>query len=693
MNFYKAQDQARKQTSWLLFLYTLSVVSIVLITNICVAIFVWYSNPSNLSNVHLQAITSFSALIDWFRHIIIGLGWYKFLWVTGLVCGVIGMSMAFKWASLRSGGRVVAESLGGRLLVPNADDLLERRLLNVVEEIALASGIPVPPVYLMDNEQGINAFAAGLSSEDAVIGVTRGALECLNREQLQGVIAHEFSHILNGDMLLNMKLLAVLHGILMISETGRTIMRHSSRRSYSHARRDVNGGFFIFGLCLFLIGWLGQFFGDLIKSAVSRQREFLADASAVQFTRNPEGIGGALKIIGGYSVRSNIQHSAAHEVGHLFFSSAYKSFLSLFSTHPPLETRISRVLPSWNGRFTRYKKAAEKLDRATVLSGETATTRANEGYASFAGKGGAAQSGESVSAQRVESVTEAKALGKKSTSNYDGKPIEFTLESTQDSQELHEQRPDVDVLFEHAKALAHEPLGAVSLILAALLGDDTAVLNKQLALIEQNQKNWLLPSKEAKRLLDQLHEQSKVAGQHRLQLLEMAIPSLKQASLRQYRLLRETMTQMVQADGRVALFEWVIYQLVCQYCDRHFGLSKVQQPKYKTIKQLSPLYEIVLSRVVHYGGGHADDKSKVFHKACQVAGSHSIELLPIELCSQAKFTRAVHALGQAYPLLKPRLVKGLISAAQSDIHVNDDERQVIRGVAAVMDCPLIGLEL
>ena len=687
MNFYKAQDQARKQTSWLLFLYFLSVVSIVLITNICFAIFVWYSNPSNLSSVHFQPVTSFSAMTEWFRHIVVGLGWYKFLWVTGLVCGVIGISMGFKWASLRSGGRVVAESLGGRVLTPNTDDILERRLLNVVEEIALASGVPVPPVYIMDDEQGINAFAAGLSCEDAVIGVTRGTLECLNREQLQGVIAHEFSHILNGDMLLNMKLLAVLHGILMISETGRTIMRHSSRRSYSRSRRDGNGGFFIFGLCLFLIGWLGQFFGDLIKSAVSRQREFLADASAVQFTRNPEGIGGALKIIGGYSTHSKIQHSAAHEVGHLFFSSAYNSFLSLFSTHPPLEERINRVLPSWNGRFTRYKKEPEKVVGVTTKSGEAASMRSNEAYASFAGSGSAASS------QPVERAADTKALGKKSTSNYDGKPIEFTLESTQDSQVSHEKAPNVEGAFEQAKVLAHEPLGAVSLVLSALLDDDVTVLNKQLALIEQNQKNWLLPSKEAKRLLDQLQTQTGTSNQQNLQLLEISIPSLKQLSLKQYRLLRETMTKMVHADGRIELLEWVVYQLVCQYCDRHFGLSKAQKPKYKTIKQLSSIYEIVLSRVVHYGGGQDDAKLKAFNKACNVAGTYTIELLPIELCSQAKFTRAVHALGQAYPLLKPRLIKGLINAAQSDAHINDHEHQVIRGIAAVMDCPLIGLEL
>jgi len=678
MNFYKAQDQARKQTSWLLFLYFLSVVSIVLITNICFAIFVWYSNPSNLSHVHLQPIASFSALVEWFKHIVIGLGWYKFLWVTGLVCGVIGISMGFKWASLRSGGRVIAESLGGRVLAPNTNDALERRLLNVVEEIALASGVPVPPVYIMDDEQGINAFAAGLSYEDAVIGVTRGTLECLNREQLQGVIAHEFSHILNGDMLLNMKLLAVLHGILMISEAGRTIMRHSSRRSYSHSRRDANGGFFIFGLCLFLIGWLGQFFGDLIKSAVSRQREFLADASAVQFTRNPEGIGGALKKIGGYGAQSKIQHSAAHEVGHLFFSSAYKSFLSLFSTHPPLEERISRVLPSWNGRFTRYRKETDKTVEDTNYS-ENAS-------ASFIGSSSA------VTSQFTDSSSAEKVLGKKSVSNYDGKPVEFTLEVDQDLEPLQVRPSSSDELYSKARTLAHEPLGAVSLVLSALMDDDKTVLNKQLLIIEQNQKKWLSASKDAKRLLDQLQAQANAAGKSSLQLLEMAIPSLKQISLKQYQLLREIMTQMVQADGRVALLEWVIYQLVCQYCDRHFGLSKPQKPKYKTVKQLSSIYEIVLSRVVHYGGGQNDDKSKAFNGACNVAGTYTIKLLPIELCSQAKFTRAVYALGQAYPLLKPRLIKGLISAAQSDAYINDHERQVIRGIAAVMDCPLIGLE-
>jgi len=677
MNFYKAQDQARKQTSWLLFLFFISVMAIVLITNMCVAVFVWYSNPSNLSNAHLQPELNFSALIDWFRHIVIGLGWYKFLWVTGLVCGVIGISMGFKWLSLRDGGRVVAESLGGRVLVANTNDMIERRLLNVVEEIALASGVPVPPVYLMDNEQGINAFAAGLSLEDAVIGVTRGTVESLNREELQGVIAHEFSHILNGDMRLNIQLLAILHGILMIGETGRTIMRHSSRRShsYSSSRKGSNGGFVLLGLSLWLIGSIGQFFGALIKSAVSRQREFLADASAVQFTRNPDGIGGALKKIGGYHRHSSVRHNKAHEVGHLFFSSAYTSLMSLFATHPPLENRISRVLPSWDGSYLQFEKQSG-------MSGER--------YASFAG---AATGVTDIS----DSESSSSVLAKKDSSrSHNGEAITFTLEDSASvpapDENVKAQAP-VDVLFAQAKVLAHEPLGAVSLVLALLMDDDEKIQFKQMSGLELAQRKWVPLAKETKRVLDDLNSYDRHRNQHDLQLLELAIPTLKQLSLKQYQKLRETLSMMVNADGRVELFEWVLYQLVRQYCDRHFGLTKAQKAKYKTVKQIAEIYEVVLSRVVHYGGGSDEQKAKAFNKACNAAGTYTIKLLPIESCSQAKFTRAVHALGLAYPLLKPRLIKGLINAAQSDAHINDHERQVIRGVATVMDCPLIGLEL
>ena len=253
---------------------------------------------------------------------------------------VILLGSLFKIYALREGGAPVARSLGGRLVEGNTTDLAERRLLNIVEEMALASGTPVPPVYVLDNERGINAFAAGYAPGDAVIGVTRGAIDHLDRDQLQGVIAHEFSHVLNGDMRLDTKLMGTLHGILLLALIGQILMQIVGNGGASRVQPDDdkkdNGAmaFFLMGLALYAIGYIGVFFGRLIKSAVSRQREFLADASAVQFTRNPEGIAGALKKIGGLSEHGLVKSPGAEEASHMFFGEAVPSISSLMATPP-----------------------------------------------------------------------------------------------------------------------------------------------------------------------------------------------------------------------------------------------------------------------------------------------------------------------------------------------------------------------
>ena len=211
---------------------------------------------------------------------------------------LIGIGSLYKIAELSGGGEVVARGLGGRRVLADTHDLRERVLLNVVEEMAIASGTPVPPVFLLDDERAINAFAAGTSPQNAVVAVTRGSIDTLSRDELQGVIAHEFSHILNGDMRLNLRLIGLLNGILLIAMIGYFLMRSSSSRMYfSGSSENKKGGnpLPLLGLCLYVIGYVGVFFGHLIKSAVSRQREFLADASAVQFTRLPDGIAGAEK--------------------------------------------------------------------------------------------------------------------------------------------------------------------------------------------------------------------------------------------------------------------------------------------------------------------------------------------------------------------------------------------------------------
>ena len=333
MNFFKSQDDARRKTGRLVVLFVLAVISLIVMTNLLVMIVFGYIRVEQGGTVDAAQVLH---QVDW----------RAFMYIGAAVSFTIAMGSLYKVLALAGGGARVAEMLDAELLVYGSGDLKKQRLLNVVEEMAIASGTPVPPVYLLD-EAGINAFAAGYKPGDAVIGITRGALDKLNREQLQGVIAHEFSHILNGDMKLNIRLIGLLHGILLIGMIGYYILRSSS-----HSRRSKGGGAVFLGLGLVIIGYAGTFFGNLIKAAVSRQREFLADASAVQYTRNPGGIAGALKRIGGDATGSIIENPSATQVSHALFSQGIKTWLgSLYATHPPLEKRIYSIQPDWDGEF------------------------------------------------------------------------------------------------------------------------------------------------------------------------------------------------------------------------------------------------------------------------------------------------------------------------------------------------------
>ena len=288
MNFFESQDNARRNTWKLIVLFGLALLSLIVVTNLIV-MFVFGFAGSGMTSMAATSSPQFN--------------WSTFLTVSVAVTGVVLLGSLYKVNALSGGGARVAEMMDGKLLVSGTRDLHEKRVLNVVEEMAIASGTPVPPVYLME-EAGINAFAAGYSPSDAVIGVTRGTIETLSRDQLQGVIAHEFSHILHGDMRINIRLIGVLHGIMVLGIIGYTLMRTGAFQ-----RRSKNAGGIVFlGLGLIVVGYVGTFFGNLIKAAVSRQREYLADASAVQFTRNPDGIAGALMQIGTHSERSYLQN-------------------------------------------------------------------------------------------------------------------------------------------------------------------------------------------------------------------------------------------------------------------------------------------------------------------------------------------------------------------------------------------------
>jgi Zn-dependent protease with chaperone function len=273
-----------------------------------------------------------------------------FFWTLIGTAILMGIPSWWKINQLKAGGAVIAAELGGIRVFPETATPAEQQLLNIVEEMAIAATMAVPPVYLLVDESGINAFAAGFTINDAVIGVTQGSLEQLTRDELQGVIAHEFSHILNGDMVMNIRLMGMLHGILGLHLVGRVL-------SYTGSSRD--NPLATFGILLRIIGFSGFISGRLIQSAISRQREFLADASAVQFTRNADGIGSALEKIGGLS--SQIDSPHAETTSHMFFSPAlnFNWLEGLFATHPPLAQRIQIV-----------RGAGKKLGTKIVVNGQ-----------------------------------------------------------------------------------------------------------------------------------------------------------------------------------------------------------------------------------------------------------------------------------------------------------------------------------
>ena len=359
MNFFEHQQRARQRTWLLAFLFILATVATLVLTNaVALAVVAALSADS----------TETPTLSVW-----IGANPSTLLWTSFGTLGVIGAASMYRMASLSAGGGAVARSVGGVFVDSDVTDPQKRQLQNVVEEMAIAAGIPVPQLYVLEQEPGINAFAAGFSTGDAAIAVTRGTLELLTRDELQGVIAHEFSHILNGDMRLNTRLLGVVFGLLFIGLTGRIILRGlahvrgSSRRGGGQAIAAV----FFAGIALIVVGYLGTFFGAMIRAAVSRQREYLADASAVQFTRNPNGIAGALKKIAVSPLRTVLQAAEAEEISHMLIADGRKMFAGFFATHPPILERIKAI----DRRFDPAELEQIRLEAVTAKRSAPAPAR------------------------------------------------------------------------------------------------------------------------------------------------------------------------------------------------------------------------------------------------------------------------------------------------------------------------------
>jgi len=636
MNFFEQQDKARGKTGTLFVYFILGVVCII------IAVFVLFS-------LVFGQIEDYRAMA-WSPDL-------AFLTITATIV-VVAVASLGRIASLSSGGATVANALGGRLISSNSKDLFERRVLNVVEEMAIASGTPVPPVYMMD-EDGINAFAAGFSPRDAVVGITRGCATKLTRDQLQGVVAHEFSHILNGDMRINIRLTGILFGIVFLARIGEIMLRAGGGSRHRRRSKDDNGGaLLLIGIGLVAIGLIGGFFGSLIRAAVSRQREFLADASAVQFTRNPDGIAGALKRIGGFSSGSEVTVPGAKDFSHMFFGSAMSS---MFATHPPLPVRIQQIEPNWKKTYPDTDKITEQVTEFSGLAGASGFSSGQQAVTHSPQPPSQRQPGEPSESARNFLKT-------------------ATLPGTE---EIERARNLLAGMPPALLELAREPFGSRCVIFALLMDlESPAVIGKQLSIISQQAEPGTA------------EETDKVRGdvfplnsQQKFVLVEEAGSALSQLSADQFTTFQNITETLIGADEKIDLLEWSLRKVI----DHDFGRQhSVRGPLHgrASIRSRIPECSVILGALAHYGQD-GDDPKPAFEagfRYLQRKGKSSLP--PIEECGLKGMDAAMARLAKLSPMAKSVLLEACARTIDHDQKTTDVEIQVLRGLAASISCPL-----
>ncbi|WKD26707.1 M48 family metallopeptidase [Halomonas sp. KG2] len=643
MDFFTAQEHARRKTWHLVVLLALAVLALIAVTTLVVAIALQLMRGAEQTSLSAQGVWSA----------------FSFQLVAGVAAGVLAVVVLgglFKQRQLSGGGRAVAEALGGREINLTTRDPDERRILNVVEEMAIASGTQVPSVYIVE-EEGINAFAAGYQTSDAVIGITRGTIRNLTREELQGVIAHEFSHILYGDMRLNIRLVSILHGILLIGLLGGTLLRSMRYRRAGNSKRN-NSAVVILGLgaALMVVGYAGTFFGNLIKSAVSRQREYLADASAVQFTRNPYGIGNALVKISAHSQGSYLKAPQTAEFSHLFFGQGIKlGFTRMMATHPPLKERIQRVMPDWDGRF-EVRWPPQQIDHdapGSVDNEDDSEDGREDRSAATLSRGTLAAVLTAASAQ-----TAINAIGKPSRHH------------------LAQARATLNALPERIKAAAHEPYTARALIYALLLSDEPSVREQQLEALQQ----IALPDV-YRALMDIGPEVLRLDIELRLPLIELALPALKLLSVDQAQHFRLCMERLINVDGHVSLFEWALYQLLLNNLgEKYSGLSHLK------LGDLQRECQRLLSVLAAAGQDNPEEISAALNAAeSELPFALSA---PDEVNDMRALSLAVERLRRLKPLQKPVLLQAMARCIEHSGHIRPAEAELFRVIADILDCPM-----
>ena len=611
MNFFEHQHRAKKNSTRLVFLFALAVIAII--------IAVYFPIQYLMADKIWPKDFIKDNPIIWN---------YKLLMYVAIgTFTVILIGSYLKIRELAEGGIAIAYMMNGRLLEPETQDFKEKQLLNVVEEMAIASGIPSPNVYLLDHDSTINAFAAGYTTGDAVIGVTRGTIEKLNRDELQGVIGHEFSHILNGDMRLNIKLVGLLHGILAIAIIGRTFL--SSRRSSSSHRRQGGGPLIFIGLALFLIGWIGHFFGKLIQSAVSRQREFLADASAVQFTRNADGIGNALKKIGGYlgspATGSYLNTANRSEIAHMTFANVnFSEAFGWTSTHPAIEKRIQAIDASFNPA------------RETKIEGAPYV------------QPGFQNKPEVQRNVHLDDVNMPVSKKIKYTSSAISGLVGTTPPQAVDQQKIWLQSLPRDIYD-----ACHNCIRARSIVYALLTEYSEAARHQARGFLK-------LRDAHATESFNELWEPLTALGpESRLRLIDLCIPALRKLSQDEYKMFIQNLIELVRMDQKVSMFEYLLMKIVKKHLNNHKHPQKPRNIHIHDIKNVQSELNALVQSIQNHDRFDVSTIDQAIQKLSQT--SFPVRQQILESCAQAAF---------------------------SDKVISWKEAEMLRAIGDALDCPI-----
>jgi Zn-dependent protease with chaperone function len=648
MDFFTQQDKTRRKTKLLVFYFAVAIAALIAAVYF-VSLLIFTGTQA-----HYHRYGEQPQLALWNPQLFLG--------VAVGVLAVILIGSSYKTMALASGGSAVSEMMGGRPVSPNSNDPDERKLLNVVEEMAIAAGVPVPQVYVMDGEDGINAFAAGHKPGDATITVTRGCMKILSRDELQGVIGHEFSHILNGDMRLNLRLMGIIFGILCLAIIGRVLLQTARGGGRGRGQNPLP----LLGLLLLVIGYIGVFFGRLIQAAVSRQRELLADASSVQFTRNPEGITGALKKIGGLGeTGSRLSHAHAEELSHMFFGNGVSEpFIGLLETHPPLAERIRVFDPNFDGKFpyVRYDGRDRPPEEISTPKRPPMTNI----FGTVLG-GAILASGDEGKPPVIRSHSVLPNLGNPT-------PVHLKY-----AEQLRESLPD------SVKAAAREPLDAVALIYAMLLSPDDATRATQLAELARRVEPAIQQKTAAL-----FPDVSKAAAHAHLPMVNLALGTLRHLTAEQFNQFSQTLQWLIESDGKIELFEFVLQKIILHHLGPQFTGTRPPTVQFYTLKPLVPDCVVLLSALANAGSGDADEVQKAFAQGAPYlrAPDGDWGLLPREQCGVDQIDAALNRLALAVPIIKKNLLEACIHTVGADGVILESEAELLRAIADTLDCPM-----